>query len=128
MLQRRSSPYLFAIVLPSTLGAGCGTNSIATNDCQKIEYARCRHANECGRDLSRIPPSQQSQDPIAACMNYYQIACLHGMVIPSSPSVEQVKACLNEIEKGNCTAVLTPQDVPGCQWLTPPADGSTEKK
>jgi hypothetical protein len=117
---------LAAIVLVA-LGAGgssvaCGTEAIGVDACQKIERVRCESAPACGIDLGRpLHSGNTPEKDVAACIRYYDDQCLHGLVITKEPSPQSVDACVNAIITGDCAVVKTPESVPACEFLVPPA-------
>lgn len=109
-----------AVVLTGVLA--CGTEPVGVETCRKIERARCENAPACGIDLSA--PVHRGDTPelaVAACVRYYEDACLHGMVAPTDPGNIQVQACIDAINTGDCGVVKTPEVHPSCAFLVPPA-------
>ncbi len=81
-------------------------------------------AQSCGIDMSfPLHSGDSPADNITACQLFYQDACLHGLVTPIAPTSAQVNACLYAIQKGDCNAVVNPQNNSACAWLNPPDAG-----
>lgn len=100
----------------------CGTDPVGVESCRQIERARCENAPACGIDLSK--PVHRGDTPelaVAACIRYYDDACLHGLVTTSDPGSIQVQACVEAINTGDCSVVVKPESSPACAFLVPPA-------
>jgi hypothetical protein len=116
---------LAALVLASgalATGLACGTDPVGVESCRKIEHARCENAPGCGIDLSK--PVHRGDTPelsVAACIRFYDDACLHGLVAPSDPGSVAVDACIDAINNGDCSVVKNPETHPACAFLNPPA-------
>ena len=126
-----------ALSFVSALGAAaaaCGNGAVGVQACRDIETARCESAPSCpaslpageGTDLSSPVPTG---DPVAACVRYYNDACLHGLETSVAPSNVAVNACVSAIQaagkaaaKGNtaaCATIVSPQNVAACAFLIP---------
>lgn len=104
------------------LAAACGTNPVGVESCRKIEQARCESAPACGIDLGT--PVHRGDTPelaVAACIRYYDDACLHGLEAPEDPGSVKTQACVDAIINGDCDVVKTPEKHPDCAFLIPPA-------
>lgn len=100
----------------------CGTDPVGVESCRKIERARCENAPGCGIDLSH--PVHRGDTPelsVAACNQFYDDACLHGLAAPSDPGNVAVDACIAAINTGDCSVVKNPETHPACSFLQPPA-------
>lgn len=101
----------------------CGTDPVGVETCKRIETVRCESAPACGLDLGR--PVHRGDDPksaVAACIRYYEDACLHGLEIANDPGSSSTEAnkCVDAIINGSCDVVRTPEIHPDCAWLVPP--------
>jgi hypothetical protein len=122
MLRRGS---VLALVLAgAAVASGCGTGAVDVDGCRQIEEARCRKAPACGILLTT--PDFTSGSDVDACIQYYDLACLHG-IVASDPGPTAVAACVAAIQndspaKDGCSVVSAPQsDTAACGWLVPPA-------
>lgn len=100
----------------------CGTDPVGVDACRRVETVRCESAPACGLDLGR--PVHRGDDPknaVAACIRYYDDACLHGIEAPEDPGNVKTQACVDAIVNGSCDVVKTPETHPDCAWLIPPA-------
>ena len=71
---------------------------------------------------------------MAACVRYYNDACLHGLetsVAPSNVAVNQCVAAIQAAGKaaakgdaGACATIVSPQNVAACAFLTPVDSGT----
>jgi hypothetical protein len=114
---------LVGILAP--LGA-CGTSAIGVDICDSIETALCTQAVNlsCSNVDLGVPPHPDNNKQ--ACIEFYKVACLHGLVTPNLPDAGQVTECLsfiNELDPNTpdaCAYVLSPQNADACAWLNPP--------
>lgn len=124
MRKRRVAFFVvFGVVLP--LGA-CGTSALGVDVCEQIEDARCTRANQlggCGIDF--LAPfsdaSGMSDANVTACVNFYSVACLHGIMatsVPNPTGTVSVQSCLDVINDGSCAAVINPWEAGGCYAFT----------
>jgi hypothetical protein len=106
--------------------------------CKSIETARCEVAPSCPGHFNLQNPTP-SGDPVEACIRYYDVECLHGLTTSVEPSNAEVSACVSEIHRlGDaanakgvdaavpCGLLATPQDIPQCSFLNPPAAASED--
>jgi hypothetical protein len=97
--------------------AGCGNGADGVGACRQIEEARCRSAPACG--ISLEPPYHTSGSDVAACVRFYDIACLHGLDV-AEPGSAVIHACVAAIvAPGACSVVENPGTSLSCAWLTP---------
>jgi hypothetical protein len=109
-----------AAVLGTVLA--CGTDAVGVESCRQIEQARCENAPACGIDLSTpVHRGSRPEDAVAACIRYYDDACMHGFAAPADPGAIQVQACIDAINTGDCSVVKAPESHPSCAFLVPPA-------
>jgi hypothetical protein len=108
--------------------AACGTSAIGVDICDSIETARCNRAVLLGclpdlpdSDINlSVPP--HPDDNASACIEYYKVACLHGLVTSTLPEGGQVTECVDFIsQSATCPFVAQPQTADACAWLIPPA-------
>jgi hypothetical protein len=119
MPRRPSWPAALRIAaLAVTACAACGTDASGVDVCKRVEEARCRRAPACGIRLE--PPYSTDGDPVAACIRFYDVACLHGLEA-SAAAPQEVDRCVSAITGGACSVVATPETDPACAWLVPPA-------
>jgi hypothetical protein len=103
------------------VAAGCGTDAQGVQTCKDIEEARCNAAASCP-SVQITPPYTTNGSDVAACIRYYDVACLHGLAVtdPGS-STAKVSNCIKAISvKGACAVVANPELSPDCAWLIPP--------
>ena len=115
-----------AVVSAVTGVIACGTDPVGVESCRKIEHARCENAPACGIALDT--PTHRGDTPelaVAACIRYYDDACLHGLAAPSDPGAVQVQACVDAINNGDCSVVVKPESHASCAFLIPPAPAPT---
>ena len=101
----------------------CGTDPVGVDACRRIETVRCESAPACGIDLSRPvhnTGSDEAKSAVAACIRYYDDACLHGIEPSEDPGSVKTQACVDAIITGSCDIVKTPENHPDCAWLVPP--------
>jgi hypothetical protein len=106
----------------------CGTDAVGVDACKQVETARCRAAPVCHVPLE--PPYTTNGNDIDACIRFYGVACLHGLVSGNAPSPTALAACVAAIGDHPCSPggpnlVLAPEKDPACTWLLPagaPAD------
>jgi hypothetical protein len=117
---------LLVLAIPAIAVIGsfaCGTDPVAVDSCRKIETARCENAPACG--LSLDAPVHKGSSPaeaVAACVRYYDTACLHGFSASSDPGGPAVQACVDAINNGgDCNVVKQPELHPSCSFLIPNA-------
>jgi hypothetical protein len=125
MGQRRAVRGAIAVLaVAAVVGSApaCGTEPVGVEACRKIERVRCESAQACGIDLSR--PVHEGDTPVrnvAACIRYYDDACLHGIVNRTEePAPQAVDACVQAIITSSCNVVREPQTHPDCAFLIPP--------
>ena len=70
--------------------------------------------------IPSTPPYFTSGSSVDACIQYYDVACLHGLEV-ADPGPTVVQACIHAIQTKGCDVVATPQGDPACAWLVPPA-------
>jgi hypothetical protein len=120
---RASIPALAVLgALGATYLLACGTEPVGVESCRTIEQARCENAPSCGIDLTH--PVHEGSTPerdVAACIRFYEDACMHGMVAPNDPGSVAVSACVDAINNGDCAVVKNPETHPACAFLVPPA-------
>jgi hypothetical protein len=104
--------------LIAALVAACGNGAVGVGACRQIEEARCRRAPSCPA-ISLEPPFHTSGGDVDACIRFYDVACLHGL-IGSAPSAASVNACVAAIDVGTCDVVVAPETNAACAWLEPP--------
>jgi hypothetical protein len=125
---RKSRRRFFVGVLLGVLAplAACGTNAIGVGICDDIETAQCTRATQlacapepdAGFNLANPP---HPDDNLEACIEFYKVACLHGLVTPVLPSSQQVTSCVDFINHAKqCSVVAQPQTADACAWLIPP--------
>jgi hypothetical protein len=112
-----------AIVGVASAGSvACSTSPVGVDACKRIEQVRCESAQACGITLET--PVHQGDTPeqnVAACVRFYDDACLHGIAAPAEPASQDVDACINAIVTGSCDVVVKPQSSPACAFLVPPS-------
>jgi hypothetical protein len=132
------------LALASSIGAlaaGCGNSAVGVQACRSIETARCEAAPACpaslppGEGIDLSSPPVAGGDPVAACVRYYDDACLHGLVTSVAPSNADVSDCVSAIQAaGNaaktnpsaCKIVVSPdKNAPACSFLIPVDAGTT---
>lgn len=114
------APGLLALIAAAAFA--CGTDPVGVDTCRRIETARCENAPACGIDLTRpVHRGDDSKSSVAACVRYYEDACLHGLAAPEDPGSVKTQACVDAINNGSCDVVKTPESHPDCIWLVPPA-------
>jgi len=119
-LQRVFVPLALAIALGPLAAAGCGGGGNGVGACKQIEEARCnRAASKCQDSIPLTSPYAASGSEAAACIRYYDTACLNGLEV-SDPGSAKVAACVKAINNGDCATVETPWNVSDCAWLIPP--------
>ena len=117
-------PVALAALAPLSAG-GCGTDAYGVGECKQIEEARCRAAAKCPEiPLGNVVHA--SGTDVDACIRFYDVACLHGLVSGSDPGPAAVSACVAAISdhpcaKGEPNLVASPEKDPACSWLVPPA-------
>ena len=130
--------HLVALGLASAMGAAaavaCGNGAVGVQACRDIEAARCEAAQFCPQSLGEAEGTDLSSpvpigDPVAACVRYYNDACLHGLETSASPSNVAVNQCVSAIQAagkaaskgdaGACTTVVAPQNASPCAFLVP---------
>lgn len=110
-----------AAAVAGMVGLACGTDPVGVETCRRIEQVRCESAPACGIDLGR--PVHRGDDPksaVAACIRYYDDACLHGLAAPEDPGSVKTQACVDAIANGDCEIVKAPEKHPDCAFLVPP--------
>jgi hypothetical protein len=114
------------------LGA-CGTSAIGVDICDSITSAQCTQAValDCGADSGiNLSVPTHPDNNASACIEFYKVACLHGLVTPTVPTTSQVDECvtfvnsLNANTVGACSFVAEPQTADACAWLIPPEAGA----
>lgn len=126
------------LALVGSIGAAtavaCGTGAVGVQACREIETARCEAAPACpaslpqGEGIDLTNPIPAGGDPVAACVRYYNDACLHGLETSVAPSNVAVSDCVAAIQAAGaaakkdasaCTTVVAPQTVSACAFLYP---------
>jgi hypothetical protein len=131
---------LASLMVGGAAAVACGNGAVGVQACRDIEAARCEAAPSCpaslpageGTDLASPVPTG---DPVAACVRYYNDACLHGLATSVAPSTVAVNDCVSAIQaagkaaaKGNtaaCATIVSPQNVAACAFLIPVDAGTT---
>jgi hypothetical protein len=111
-----------AVAIGVTSVMACGTDPVGVDSCRRIEQARCENAPACGIDISKpVHRGDSSELDVAACIRFYDDACMHGFVAPTDPGAVDVDTCIAAINTGDCSVVLKPESSPACGFLVPPA-------
>lgn len=111
-----------AAAVTSAVVLACGTDPVAVDSCRRIEQVRCESAPGCGIDLGQpVHRGDSPESAVAACIRYYDDACLHGLAAPQDPGAIKTQACVDAIINGDCEVVKTPESHPDCAFLVPPA-------
>jgi hypothetical protein len=112
------------------LGA-CGTSAIGVDICDSITSAQCTQAYYlgCGADSgTNLAQPPHPDNNLSACVEFYKVACLHGLVTPTLPEGGQVTECVSFIQSLRgveaCSLVANPQSAEQCAWLIPPEAGA----
>ena len=107
--------------LAGLLALACGTDPVGVETCRRIEQVRCESAAACGIDLGRpVHRGDSPESAVAACIRYYDDACLHGLAAAEDPGSVQTQACVDAIITGDCEVVKTPEKHAACAFLVPP--------
>jgi hypothetical protein len=109
--------------LLALFGACSSNGAVGVDTCKTIENALCANAPRCGVSLEGTPVHSSVLSAVDACQQFYQVACLHGLVTTSAPDSTQVQACVNAINQNACdngNLILNPQLNPSCSFLAPP--------
>jgi hypothetical protein len=116
------------VLLP--LGA-CGTSAIGVDICDSVTSAQCTQAYDlgCGADSgTNFADPPHPDNNLTACVEFYKVACLHGLVTPTLPEAGQVNECVQFIQSLRgveaCPLVASPQSAEPCAWLNPPEAGT----
>jgi hypothetical protein len=120
---RRSLVVALAAVVLAVLGSSvaCGTSPVGVDACKRVEQVRCESAQACGISLDvPVHAGDSPEQSVAACIRYYDDACLHGIAAPKEPTSQAVDGCVNAIITGSCDVVKAPESHPACQFLVPP--------
>lgn len=116
---------LVAAAIVGVVSAGsvaCSTSPVGVNACKRIEQVRCESAQACGITLeSPVHQGDTPEQNVAACVRYYDDACLHGIAAPTEPATQDVDACVNAIITGTCDVVKKPESHAACAFLVPPS-------
>jgi hypothetical protein len=105
----------FGVALVALVAMGCGTSPVGVGACKQVEEARCRRAPACGVNLE--PPYSTTGGDVAACIRFYDVACLHGLAV-ADPGQEAVNACVASIESSPCDGLPLFEMGSACAWLT----------
>jgi hypothetical protein len=116
------------VLLP--LGA-CGTSAIGVDICDSVTSAQCTQAYDlgCGADSgTNFADPPHPDNNLSACVEFYKVACLHGLVTTTLPDAGQVNECVQFIQNLRgveaCPLVASPQSAEPCAWLNPPEAGT----
>jgi hypothetical protein len=133
--ERRARRHRTAVTLLSALvsatvivaSAACSSSATGVDACRSIEEARCRNAQACGISLTQ-PVSRDGRE-VDSCIRFYDDACKHGLASNANPSSADVNACVNAINAGVCSVVVSPETDPACSFLVPvvAADTGTDE-
>jgi hypothetical protein len=104
-----------AVALVALVAMGCGTSPVGVGACKQVEEARCRRAPACGVNLE--PPYSTTGGDVAACIRFYDVACLHGLAV-ADPGQDAVNACVASIESSPCAGLPLFETGSACAWLT----------
>ncbi len=113
---------LALLAVAVVVAGGCSSGAIDVAGCKQIEEARCRQAPACQIPIE--PPYFTTDGDVDACIRYYDVACLHGLV-SGAPASSALDACVAAIQndtlaKDDCAIVKEPQsDTADCGWLLP---------
>jgi hypothetical protein len=129
----RIAPFAALLAIGSGVGAivvACGTDAVGVDACRQVEEARCNQAPNCASEISLSEPLHPggAAGDVAACIRFYDDACLHGLATGTAPGQPAVTACVAAINAeaedggGGCDIVLHPEEAGACAWLIPPAD------
>ena len=113
---------IVVMVLIAAVTSACGSKAVGVSTCKQIETARCQAAAACNSPITW--PDDTSGTDVAACIRYYDVACLDGLQV-SAPTSAEVTACIASINS-TCAYVITPQDSPECAWLSTTPDAGNE--
>jgi hypothetical protein len=122
-----AAPGVRTLALAAALAVplACGTGAVGVDACKQVEHARCQAASACGVSLE--PPYHTAGSDVDACIRFYDVACLHGLVSGSDPGPAAVNACVAAISGHPCAPdggppnlVVSPEQNPACSWLVPP--------
>src|ERR1700678_814738 len=108
--------------LVAAITSACGSKAVGVSTCKQIETARCQAAAACNSPITW--PDDTSGTDVAACIRYYDDACLDGLQVSAPTSAEGTApiASLNSTS----AYVIPPQDRPECRWLSTTPDPGTE--
>jgi hypothetical protein len=112
-----------ALVAALALPLACSSGAVGVDACKQVEHARCQAASAC--NVSLEPPYHTAGSDVDACIRFYDVACLHGLVTGSDPGSAAVSTCVAAISGHPCAAgkpnlVVSPEQDPACSWLVPP--------
>ena len=125
-----------ASVAGAAIVVACSNNAVGVQACRQIETARCEAAPACAASFTLSSQPVPDGDPVAACVRYYNDACLHGMATSVAPSNIQVNQCVAVIAAAGkaaaterdsgaaCTTVAYPQNSAACAFLIPIDSGT----
>ncbi len=130
--------FALAAAVAAPLGAACSNGAVGVQACRQIETARCEVASACPSSFDLHLPVPDG-DPVAACVRYYNDACMHGLVTTVAPSSAQTNACTaaiaaagkaaaSERDAGaDCARVADPAlNLVACAFLIPPDAGTPD--
>ncbi len=86
--------FALACGVAAAVASACSNDAVGVQACREIETARCEAAPACPSapfDLSSPAPAG---DPVAACVRYYNDACLHGIGTTVTPGNAAVSSCV----------------------------------
>jgi hypothetical protein len=108
-----------ASAMAATVAVACSNGAVGVQACRQIETARCEAAPGCPSLLAPTPVADG--DPVAACVRFYNDACLHGLVTPATPSNAEVNACVAGINAaGKMAATERDASAAACAFLASP--------
>ncbi len=116
------------VALVSAAGAAaavaCSNDAVGVQACRQIETARCEAAPACpGAFPSFTTQPVPDGDPVAACVRYYNDACLHGIVTTVAPSNVAVSQCVTAINAAGKQAASERDASAACAFLGSPWSG-----
>jgi hypothetical protein len=110
----------FVAAVGGAVAVACSNDAVGVQACRQIETARCEAAPGCPSGPFNLEQPVPAGDPVAACVRYYNDACLHGIITTVTPGSAAVNTCVAAIVAAGKAAAAQKNSVAACRVIEQP--------